>query len=175
MQLFLRRYFGWYLWLAGYSAAIGALVGIACFAVPFLPILILLFLKLFPVAFVYAAPLNFIVLPVAFHAFRNSPRRRTALRAIGLLGGFLSPIVAGLAWSLVDSHGPWLTPWRWLMPWGPPEAFSDLAPIMILFSAVGAIAGLVCARLFDKHGDKPSFFDVNAALDALRNEQMTRG
>jgi hypothetical protein len=171
MWLFLRRFFGWYLWLAGYSAVIGALVGMACFTVPFLPFLVVFFFYIFPVALAYAAPLNFIVLPVAFHALRTSAKRRTALRVVGLLGGFLSPAVAGLAWGLIDLRSPWATLWR--QPF--PEAFWHLSEIMIVFSAVGAIAGLVCARLFDKHGDKPSVFDVNAALDALRKDQMSRG
>jgi hypothetical protein len=170
MRFFLRRFFGWYLWLAGYSAVIGALVGMACFTVPLLPILVALFFYVFPVALAYAAPLNFIVLPAAFHALRNSARRRAGLRVVGLLGGFLSPAVAGLAWGLIDSHSPWRMLWR------PPsqEAFWQLSEIMIVFSPVGAIAGLVWARLFDKHGDKPSVFDVNAALDALRKDQMSR-
>jgi anaerobic glycerol-3-phosphate dehydrogenase len=45
------------------------------------------------------------------------------------------------------------------------------------FSVVGSIAGIVCARLFDKHGDKTAIvddgkaaiFDVNGALDAARS------
>jgi hypothetical protein len=93
------------------------------------------------------------------------------LRVVGVLGGLLSPTVAALAWGLIDLRSPWATLWR------PPslEAFWQLSEIMIVLSPVGAIAGLVCARLFDKHGDKPSVFDVNAALDALRKDQISRG
>ena len=171
MSLFLRRFFGWYLWLAGYCAVIGALVGMACFTVPFLPFLVVFFFYIFPVALAYAAPLNFIVLPAAFHALRNSARRRAALGMVGLVGGFLSPAVAALAWGLIDLRSPWSTLWRPPSP----EAFWQLSEVMIVFSPLGAIAGFVCARLFDKHGDKPSFFDVNAALDALRKDQMSRG
>jgi hypothetical protein len=36
---------------------------------------------------------------------------------------------------------------------------------------IGALAGMVCARLWHKHGDKASIFDVNAQLDAARAEQ----
>ena len=64
MWVFLKRYFGWYVWLGLYASAIGAFVGMACFSVP--------------------------------------------------------------------------------------------------------AAGMICARVFGKHGDRASIFDVNAALDAAR-------
>jgi hypothetical protein len=37
MWVFLKRYFGWYIWLGLYATAVGAFVGMACFSVPILP------------------------------------------------------------------------------------------------------------------------------------------
>ena len=73
MWLFLKRYFGWYLWLGIYASAIGALVGMAFFAFPFLPFLIFFFFYIFPLGFAFAAPLNLALLPVVFHLTRDDP------------------------------------------------------------------------------------------------------
>jgi hypothetical protein len=164
MWLFLKRFFGWYLWLGIYTSAIGALVGMLCFSFPLLPLLIVAFFGIFPAGLVFAAPLNLIILPVAFHLCRNSTRRAVALRLTGLLGGFVSPTLGGLTWDALHPNGPvtFVTP---------PADLSQLWQywsVMVAFGAVGAIAGIICARLFHKHGDRASVFDVNAALDSMR-------
>jgi hypothetical protein len=164
MWLFLRRYFGWYLWLGSYATAIGAVAGIACFSFPFLPILIVALGRILPAALAFAAPLNLVMLPIAFHILREREARTARLRVIGAIGGFVSPTLAALAWGLIDPTGPWtvvVDPLELARLW-------QYAPAMIAFSIAGSIAGLVCARLFHKHGDKPSLFDVNAALESHR-------
>ena len=35
MTYFLKRYFGWYLWLGVYTTAIGGLIGLLCFSFRF--------------------------------------------------------------------------------------------------------------------------------------------
>jgi hypothetical protein len=157
MWLFLKRYFGWYLWLGFYATAIGALAGIACFSFPFLPFLIVALGRILPAALAFAAPLNIVMLPIAFHLLRNRAGRTKWLRIVGAIGGFLSPTLAAIAWGLIDPAGPWtvtIDPAELARLW-------QYAPAMIGFSVVGSIAGLVCARLFHKHGDKPSPLDAN--------------
>jgi hypothetical protein len=79
------------------------------------------------------------------------------------LGGFVSPTPVACAVGILRPSGPWT-------PWTIPSLadFELYLPLVLALSAVGAIAGIVCARLFHKHGDKPSLFDVNAALDSVR-------
>jgi hypothetical protein len=164
MWLFLKRYVGWYLWLGCYATAIGAVAGMACFSFPFLPILIVSLGRILPAALAFAAPLNLMMLPIAFHVLKNRDSRATRLRVVGAIGGFASPTLAALVWGLIDPTGPWtivVNPAELARLW-------QYAPAMIAFSIAGSIAGLVCAGLFDKHGDRPSLFDINAALESHR-------
>jgi hypothetical protein len=163
MWFFLRRLFGWYVWLGCYSAAIGALVGISFFSFPFLPVLLLFFIPIYAIGLMFAAPLNLFILPVAFHLLREHPKRALWLGIAGFLGGLASPAVAVLALSAMHLTLSWpMTQFR--------SNFWE--PVVIAgFSVIGAIAGLVCARVFNKHGDKASIFDVNGQLAALREQQ----
>jgi hypothetical protein len=167
MRMFLGRFFGWYLWLGCYAAAIGALVGMLCFSGPLLPFLLLLFFVIYPPALAFAAPLNLFILPVAFHLLRENPKRALWLRITGVLGGFVSPTIAVLALIALD----------WKFPGSmrniASRELSDVAASMAMFSVVGSIAGLACARIFNKHGDKASIFDVNGQLAALREQQSS--
>jgi hypothetical protein len=163
MWLFLKRYLGWHIWLGLYATAIGALVGIACFAI-FLPPLVLFFFQIFAVGVAFAAPLTLLILPVALHVLRAHPRRAVALRIVGAVGGLVSPTIATLVWFSFDRAGPWR---MGLRSEAPERLWDDLTPLLV-FSLVGSIAGMVCAGLFAKHGDKAAIFDVNAALDSAR-------
>jgi hypothetical protein len=155
MWLFLKRYFGWYLWLGIYASAIGSLVGMAFFAFPFLPFLIFFFFYIFPLGFALAAPLNLALLPVVFHLTRDDPRRRRTLRLAAAIGGTVSPLIG---WSVAGT--------LFLPNAATPR---DLFPFpFVFFGFIGALAGMVCARLWHKHGDKASIFDVNGQLDATR-------
>jgi hypothetical protein len=160
MWLFLKRYFGWYLWLGIYASSIGALVGMAFFAFPFLPFLILGFFKVFPVGFAFAAPLNLVLLPVVFHLTRDRKDRPRALGRAAAIGGTVSPLIG------------WLVAGELFFK---TAAISrDLWPTFILFGCTGALAGMVCARLWIKHGDQPSIFDLNGQLEAARAAQADR-
>lgn len=165
----LKRYLGWYVWLAAFCAVIGGVVGLACFAVVLLPLVALSITVVLPVAVAYATPLNVLILPIAFHRLRNSQRRRTLLRATGLLGGFISPGLIVLAVKLSDPVSGSSIGNALLLAdqWGPIG--------LLVFSAVGAVAGLICANLFDRYGDKPSPFDVNTSLEALRSDETRLG
>jgi len=56
MWLFVKRYFGWYLWLGIYTTAIGALIGFAIFCIsPFVPVMIIWFGLLYGLAVACAA------------------------------------------------------------------------------------------------------------------------
>jgi hypothetical protein len=55
MKHFIKRYFGWYLWLSIYTTAIGGLIGLACFSLsPFFPIFVMFFFVLYPAALALA-------------------------------------------------------------------------------------------------------------------------
>jgi hypothetical protein len=162
MQVFLGRFFGWYVWLGCYTAAIGALVGMSFFF-PLLPILIVLFVPIYTVALTFAAPLNLLILPVAFHVLREHPKRALWLGVAGCLGGLVSPAIAVLTLMGLGIPFPWpMAHWN--------QTFWE-SPVIAAFSVIGAIAGLICARVFNKHGDKASLFDVNGQLAALREQQ----
>ena len=157
MWHFLKRYFGWYLWLGIYASSVGALVGMAFFAFPFLAFLIFFFFYIFPLGFAFAAPLNLIVLPVVFHLMRDAPNRTRMLRLAAATGGTVSPLVG------------WLVAGTLFLPNAATPR--DIFPLFPFLGFIGALAGMVCARLWHKHGDKASIFDVNAQLDAARAEQ----
>ena len=163
MWTFLKRYFGWYLWLGLYTTVLGALVGVAFFVFPWAPVIIMFFGGVAMVALAFSAPLNLVVLPIAFHILRDRPGRAAALRMVGAVGGFLSipPVAAVL--GLVRDSGPWQP---WILPgW---DAFAAALPMLLTFSLIGAVAGMVCAKRFYRHGDAGSLFDINAALDYVR-------
>jgi hypothetical protein len=169
MTYFLKRYFGWYLWLGVYTTAIGGLIGLLCFSVPFLPFLVIFFFSLYPAALMFAAALNLVILPVAFHALRANPRRRMWLRLTGIVGGFFSPILPGvLAWCALTPVGSFPT----LFACRTAEPFLDRMESMTGLLIVGSIAGFFCGGLFDKHGDRGSIFDVNEALRSLRESEL---
>jgi hypothetical protein len=168
MWHFLARYFGWYLWLAAYCTIIGALVGLACCAVFLLPFILIFIVYLLPVAVAYAAPLNMLVFPLAFHCLRNGRRRLVFLQAVGLLAGFVSPGLVMLTAELADPAKTSSAARALLLA-------QDNPVRLALLSVAGALAGIVCAKLFHKHGDKPSIFDVNAQLEALRKDQTLHG
>jgi hypothetical protein len=166
---FLKRYFGWYLWLGVYTTAIGGLIGLLCFSVPFLPFLVIFFFSVYPPALVFAAPLNLVMLPVAFHRLRANPRRRMWLRLTGIVGGFFSPILPGvLAWCAWNPVGSFPV----LFACRTAEPFLDRMESMTGLLIVGSIAGFFCGGLFDKHGDRGSIFDVNEALRSLRESEL---
>jgi hypothetical protein len=170
MWHFIKRYFGWYLWLGIYATAVGALIGLLCFSFPLLPIIVIYFVPLYGIALACAAPLNLTLLPVVFHAFRAHPKRRTLLRLTGVVGGFFSPAVGALAWCAFTPIGTFPSPFacRAAEP-----LYDRLASLIGLYIA-GAIAGFFCAGLFHKHGDRPSVFDVNAALQSLGESETRR-
>jgi hypothetical protein len=169
MWHFLERYFGWYLWLAAYCTVIGALVGLACFTIVLLPLFLwfapVLAVLFAPAGLAYAAPLNVLVLPVAFHCLRHSQHRQALLQLVGILGGFVSPGLVMLAAELADPDKTSSITRALLL-----TAQPNLARLALL-SVAGAIAGVVCAKLFHKHGSKPSLFDINANLEALRRDR----
>ena len=167
MWHFLARYFGWYLWLAAYCTVIGALVGLACCAVLLLPFIVIFIVYLLPVAVAYAAPLNILVLPVVFHCVRHRQHRSMLLQIVGSLGGFVSAGLVMVAAEWADPAKASLIARALLLAEANPAR-------LVLLSVAGAIAGVVCARLFHKHGDKASVFDINANLEALRKEQTLR-
>jgi hypothetical protein len=168
MKHFIKRYFGWYLWLSIYTTAIGGLIGLACFSLsPFFPIFVMFFFVLYPAALALAAPLNLLVLPPAFHLLRDHPWRQTWLHLIGMAGGLLSPTLAAPAWCMLFEPRFPLRGLCGLDPLGP----SFEPTLSVAFAVVGLIAGFCCAGLFNKHGDRASIFDVNAALDALRQQE----
>ena len=110
------------------------------FSFPFLPILVLLFIPIFATALVFAAPLNLFILPVAFHLLREHPERAWWLGIAGFLGG-IRPRRRSRYWRCVrwTSRFPW--PWtHFRSNFGEPIAIA-------VFSVIGSIAGLVCARL----------------------------
>jgi hypothetical protein len=164
MRHFLERYFGWYLWLAAYCSVVGVLVGLVCCAMVLLPIILFLIVYLAPAAVAYAIPLNFLILPVAFHCLQDRRNGRTLILAVGLLGGLVSPGLVMLAADMADPEKA-STITRTLLL-GQENVFR-----LVLLSVAGAIAGVVCARLFHKHGSKPSLFDINANLEALRRDR----
>jgi hypothetical protein len=169
MWHFIKRYFGWYLWLGIYATAVGALIGLLCFS-PLLPFILIYFIPVYGYALAFAAPLNLTLLPVVFHAFRAHPKRRTLLRLTGVVGGFFSPALGALAWCAFIPIGtfPSLAACRAAEP-----LYERLSSGIGLY-IVGSIAGFFCGGLFQKHGDRPSAFDVNAALQEVRESETRR-
>jgi hypothetical protein len=155
IKWFLASRGGWYLWLGLYTAAINAVAGIACFSVPFLPLLIVSLDRILPAALAFAAPLNIVILPIAFHILRNRKSRVAGLRIAGAVGGFASPTLVAPAWGLLDPTGPWTV----VVDPTNLGRLAQYAPAMIAFSIAGSIAGMVCATRFHKHGEKPSLFE----------------
>ena len=170
MWHFIKRYFGWYLWLGNYATAVGALIGLLCFSFPCLPFIVIYLVPLYGIALACAAPLNLTLLPVAFHAFRAHPKRRTLLRLTGVVGGFFSPTAGALAWCAFTPIGTFPLPFACHAA----EPLYDRLTSLIGLYIAGAIAGFFCAGLFHKHGDTPSVFDVNAALQQLRESETRR-
>jgi hypothetical protein len=160
MWHFIRRYFGWYIWLGIYATAVGALIGLLCFSFPLLPIIVIYFVPLYGLALACAAPLNLTLLPIVFHAFRARLKRRTLLRLTGVVGGFFSPALGALAWCAFIPIGMFPS----LFACRAAEPLYDRLTSLIGLNIAGAIAGFFCAGLFHKHGERPSVFDVNAAL-----------
>jgi ABC-type Fe3+ transport system permease subunit len=122
---------------------------------------------LYPAALALAALLNLVMLPSTFHLLREYPKRRRWLHLIGMAGGAVSPTLAAPAWCTVFEAK---FPLRGLCALNPLEQSFEPA-LSLGFSIVGLIAGFCCAGLFNRHGDRASIFDVNAALDALRQQE----
>lgn len=169
MWHFIKRYFGWYLWLGIYATAVGALIGLLCFF-PLLLFIVIYFIPLYGIALACAAPLNLTLLPVVFHALRAHPKRRTLLRLTGIVGGFFSPAAGALALCAFIPIGTFPS----LAACRAAEPLYDRLTSLIGLYVVGAIAGFFCAGLFHKHGDRPSVFDVNAALQGVRESETRR-
>ena len=154
MSYFILRYVTHYLWLGLFASIVASLIGMFILALPGFPLMLTLFVQVFFVGCVMEAPLNLVILPVVFHLTRFSSRRRTVLLLAGGIGGLLSPGIAIFIWGALDPRGAFgdffifdasrLVVERW--------------PSLLGFSISGAVAGLICAGLFNKHGDRPTVF-----------------
>jgi hypothetical protein len=146
---FIARYFEHYLWLA-LAATTYAIVGWTILGVP---------LAQSPIAFgltvglAFSAPVNLLVVPIAYRLLDQLPARPTALRYIGMLTGLAWPHLCVQFWGglVRDSLN---TSWRG----GDLTADFVLIPLMA-FSALG---GLWCAKFFNRYGDIASISEVMA-------------
>jgi hypothetical protein len=87
-----------------------------------------------------------------------------------MAGGLLSPTLAAPAWCMLFEPRFPLRGLCALNPLNPLEPSFEPA-LSVAFAIVGLIAGFCCAGVFNKHGDRASIFDVNAALDGLRQQE----
>ena len=154
MTFFVQRYVSHYLWLGLFASIVASLIGMFILALPGFPLMLTLFVQVFFVGCVMEAPLNLVMLPIVFHLARFSSRRQLALRLVGGLGGLLSPSIAILIWGALDPHGAFGD----FFLFGASRVIVERWPTWLGFSFSGAVAGLICAGLFNKHGDRPSVF-----------------
>jgi hypothetical protein len=149
MLLFLRRYCGWYFWLGLYTSIIGALIGMACFAIFFLLIVLAGIAHLFPWAFAFAAPLNLVMLPIAFHLLCDHPDRKSSLQLVGLIGGFVSPTLGLLVLGIFNREARTM--------------LGNLTSLVAILGIAGSIAGAMCARLWNRRGGDSLFCGPDVA------------
>ena len=84
------------------------------------------------------------------------------MRLSGGIGGSTTPVIAVL---ILRQAAPEILP-PGLLGLAPLDDIS-LLPLM----AVGTAVGIWCGWFFERRGDKPSIFDVNAGLEAARNDK----
>jgi len=128
----MARYFHHDIWLAS-AATILAVIGWIILFIPLSPSPLVSGLK-FGLAF--SGPVNFIVVPLAYHLLLHRPDGATFLRVIGLAAGFAMPYLSVLVWRPQDMFG------RLPLSQGDNIAIDML---LIPFMVLGALAG-ICAR-----------------------------
>ena len=160
MWLLVKRYLGWYLWLGSFTTFAGAIIGCALFGC-----LIFFFLAIlmgFKLGLIISAPVNLVILPIAFHLSRASSHRASIMRLSGGIAGCATPVIAIL---LLRQVAPQILP----------PGLSGLAPVddisLLPLMGTGIAAGIWCGWFFERRGDNSSIFDVNAGLEAARNQK----
>jgi hypothetical protein len=159
---FLARSFAHYVWLALAATAV-AVVSWIITVVPFSPSPIAFGTK-FGLAF--SIPLNFLVIPLAYHALGHRSNEATILRLIGLVIGFALPYLWVLVWRRYDMEGL-IRYWRG-------EHIADNL-VLIPYLAFGAVAGIWRAKFFVRLGNIPSIFDLNAVMRSTQTRDQAPG
>ena len=150
---FIARYCGHYVWLALAATAL-AVIGWTILFTPIVPSALAFGIK-FGLAF--SGPVNFIIIPLAYHLLPHRPDGATFLRVIGLVTGFAAPYLCVLLWQRYDIES--------LIPYWRGDNIAGYL-ILIPFLVFGALAGISCAKFFARFGGISSIFDINAMVRA---------
>jgi hypothetical protein len=154
---YIARYFRLHLWL-GLAATAYAALGWGIIGIP---------LSSSPVAFAiklgltFSAPVNLIVVPLAYALLERLPARATVLRYLGIVSAFGWPYICVYVLRWVDAAAL-LNALR-----GDPFVAEILIVPLMGFSA---LAGLSCAMLFNRFGGIREAADVAAALRSTPKE-----
>jgi len=158
----MARYFHHDIWLAS-VATILAVIGWIILFIPLSPTPLVSGLKF---GLVFSAPVNFIVVPLAYRLLPHQPDGATFLRVVGLAAGFATPYLSIFVWRPQDMFGR--------LPLSQGDNIANNL-LLIPFMVLGALAGITYAKAFIRFGEVSSLFDLRAVMTTEPNRDLDAG